>query len=118
MDAFITPVDAFPIACRLQSAPECSLWFPAPALRLVQERFVAQDRAKLLGSIVAGDPSGQRKQSLSVASGQNQPPTVAARIASIELISIFCLHSTLRVFRSRHWQNVAEAPFQKGLPVT
>jgi hypothetical protein len=55
-----------------------------PALRLLQERFVTQDSTKLLGPIVAGDSSRQRKQALSVASGQNQPPAVAVRIASIE----------------------------------
>jgi hypothetical protein len=87
-------------------------------LGLVQQCFVIQDRAKLLGSIVAGDSSSEREQSFSIASGQDQSPAVAARIASIELISTFCLHSTLLVFRSRHWQNVAKVPFQKGLPVT
>jgi hypothetical protein len=44
----------------------------------------AQDSTKLLGPIVAGDSSRQREQSLSIASGQNQPPPVAVRIASFE----------------------------------
>jgi hypothetical protein len=36
------------------------------------------------GPIVAGDSSRKWKQSLSVASGQNHPPAVTARIDSIE----------------------------------
>jgi hypothetical protein len=47
-------------------------------LRLLQECFVTQDGAKLLGPIVAGNFSRQWKQTLSVAPGQNQPPTVTA----------------------------------------
>jgi hypothetical protein len=48
-----------------------------PALRLAQECFVNQDGAKLLWSIISGDFSRERQQSLSVAPGQNQPPAVA-----------------------------------------
>jgi hypothetical protein len=50
----------------------------------LQERFVAQNGAELLGPIVACDPSRERKQPFSVAACQNQPPTATARIASVE----------------------------------
>jgi hypothetical protein len=53
------------------------------ALSLLQQRFIAHYGAKLLGSIVSGDFSRERKQSLSVASRQNRRPAVTARIASV-----------------------------------
>jgi hypothetical protein len=46
----------------------------------VQERVAAHDGAELLGPIIAGDPSGQRKQSLSVASSKNHAPSVVEGI--------------------------------------
>lgn len=62
----------------------------------MQECFASHDSAKQLGSIVAGDSSRKWAQSLSVASGQNLPPMVAARIAPIEFHCVYlCLHSTL-----------------------
>ena len=71
--------------------------------------------AKLLGPIVAGDFSREREQSLSVASGQNQPPAVAARIASIEF------HSACPVIRIHTpvvctWRRASTLRF-RGIPI-
>jgi hypothetical protein len=47
--------------------PEYDPADPSPGL--LQERFAAGQSTELLGSVVAGDPSGQRKESLAVPTG-------------------------------------------------
>ena len=86
-----------------------------PVLRLMQECFVTEDGAKLLGPIIAGDSSREWEQSLSVTSGQNRSPAVAARIASVESCWIyFGLHFTLGLSLLVPSRTLTEMLFERG----